>query len=201
MLDKWNERFSSNEYAYGKEPNIIFKEELEKLKPGKILLPAEGEGRNAVFAAKLGWDVTAFDYSEKAREKALKLAEESGVKINYEISAIEDYDFKENEFDAIGLVFCHIHEDEREQLHHKLVNSLKHNGHIIMVVYDVNQLKYGTGGPKEKEFLYTLESLVEDFIDLDFVSLSSEKIDLSEGLFHKGTSEVIRFTGKKEENN
>lgn len=201
MLDKWNERFSSNEYAYGKEPNIIFKEELEKLKPGKILLPAEGEGRNAVFAAKLGWDVTAFDYSEKAREKALKLAEESGVKINYEISAIEDYDFKENEFDAIGLVFCHIHENDREQLHHKLVNSLKPNGHIIMVVYDVNQLKYGTGGPKEKEFLYTLESLVEDFIDLDFVSLSSEKIDLSEGLFHKGTSEVIRFTGKKEENN
>ncbi|MBE2280725.1 MAG: class I SAM-dependent methyltransferase [Ignavibacteriaceae bacterium] len=201
MLDKWNERFSSNEYAYGKEPNIIFKEELEKLKPGKILLPAEGEGRNAVFAAKLGWDVTAFDYSEKAREKALKLAEENGVHFKYEISTIEDYDFKENEFDAIGLVFCHIHEDEREQLHHKLVHSLKQNGHIIMVVYDVNQLKYGTGGPKEKEFLYTLENLVEDFIDLDFVSLSSEKIDLSEGLFHKGTSEVIRFTGKKEENN
>ena len=73
--DRWNDRYSSEEFAYGTAPNNYLKEQLEKLKTGSILFPAEGEGRNAVFAAKLGWKVSAFDISAEGKNKALKLAE------------------------------------------------------------------------------------------------------------------------------
>ncbi|MCU0373551.1 MAG: SAM-dependent methyltransferase, partial [Ignavibacteria bacterium] len=89
----WNERYASPDFAYGTEPNDFFKREISKLVPGKLLLPGEGEGRNAVFAAIKGWDVTAVDFSEQAKIKALKLADENNVKINYLVSPLEDYHF------------------------------------------------------------------------------------------------------------
>ncbi len=85
-LDFWNERYAEDKYAYGIEPNDFVKQELQKLKPGKILFPAEGEGRNAVYAAQLGFDVYAFDPSEEGRRKALKLARENNVNINYQLA-------------------------------------------------------------------------------------------------------------------
>ena len=73
MKEFWNQRYQNEEYVYGKEANVFFSEQLQKLEPSTLLLPAEGEGRNAVFAAKLGWEVTGLDYSEEAKKKALKL--------------------------------------------------------------------------------------------------------------------------------
>ena len=82
--DFWNERYSSDEYVYGTEPNQFFKEQIQKINPsGRLLLPGEGEGRNAVFAAKLGWNVDAFDQSSVAKMKAETLAKLNNVKINY----------------------------------------------------------------------------------------------------------------------
>jgi hypothetical protein len=75
MKEQWNERYSASEYIYGTGPNTWLVEKLAGLQPGKILFPAEGEGRNAVHAARLGWNVAAFDQSEAGRKKALKLAE------------------------------------------------------------------------------------------------------------------------------
>ena len=63
MKDFWNERYGAPEYAYGTEPNVFFKQELDGLKPGRLLLPAEGEGRNGVYAAEKGWSVSAYDWS------------------------------------------------------------------------------------------------------------------------------------------
>lgn len=72
MKEFWNGKYSSKEYIYGTEPNEYFKSALEKYRPGTILLPGDGEGRNAVYAAKKGWQVTAFDFSNAAKEKAEK---------------------------------------------------------------------------------------------------------------------------------
>src|SRR5680860_1842183 len=83
MDDFWNERYGIEEYVYGTEPNQFYKELLKKLSPGKILFPAEGEGRNAVFAAQNGWDVTAFDSSTEGKKKAEKLAAAKGVSVKY----------------------------------------------------------------------------------------------------------------------
>lgn len=79
----WNQRYDEPEYAYGTQPNLFFKDQLDQLTPGKLLMPAEGEGRNAVYAAGKGWEVTAFDSSSSGQKKALRLAQEKKVTLNY----------------------------------------------------------------------------------------------------------------------
>jgi hypothetical protein len=84
MANKWDLRFGGDDFFYGKAPNVFFADFLSTLpEKGKLLLPAEGEGRNAVYAARSGWQVTAFDSSAVAREKALKYAREEGVSLEY----------------------------------------------------------------------------------------------------------------------
>src|SRR5678816_3069114 len=93
-IERWNERYSKEEFAYGQQPNNYLKEQLEKLAVGTILFPAEGEGRNAVFAAKLGWTVSAFDISIEGKNKALRLADANHVMIDYQVGELENLDFK-----------------------------------------------------------------------------------------------------------
>ncbi len=197
MKDQWNARYTSEEFVYGKEPNEFFKEELDKFAPGKLLLPAEGEGRNAVYAAKAGWDVTCFDWSEEGKKKAEKLAAENGVKINYLVSDIGGFDYKESEYDAVGLVFVHLPEEEREELHKNVVKSLKPGGKLIFNAYDKTQLGKDSGGPKDITLLYSLEQIVEDFIDLEFSVFAKETVELKEGNLHRGEADVIKFSGVK----
>jgi len=101
MKHLWNERFAKEEYAYGKEPNQFFKEEIDKLNPGRLLLFGEGEGRNGIYAAKLGWEVDAVDWSDAAKNKAEKLADDNNVKINYTVADVSDYNPKENYYATI----------------------------------------------------------------------------------------------------
>lgn len=197
MKDQWNARYTSEEFVYGREPNGFFKEELDKLSPGKLLLPAEGEGRNAVYAAKAGWDVTCFDWSEEGKKKADRLAGDAGVQINYLVSEIGAFDYKGSEFDAVGLIFVHLPEEEREELHKNVVKSLKPGGTLIFNAYDKTQLGKDSGGPKDLSLLYSLEQIVEDFIDLEFSVFAKETVELSEGNLHRGPADVIKFSGVK----
>lgn len=197
MKNDWNARFGVEEFVYGKEPNAFFKEEIDRLKPGKILLPAEGEGRNAVYAAKKGWEVVCFDWSDEGKKKADKLAEMEGVKINYFVSEISSFDYPSGEFDAVGLVFVHLPEEEREELHKNVIKALKPGGKLIFTAYDKTQLGKSSGGPKQIELLYSLAQIVEDFIDLEFDIFAKETVELSEGRLHVGSADVIKFSGIK----
>lgn len=197
MKNDWNARFGVEEFVYGKEPNAFFKEEIDRLKPGKILLPAEGEGRNAVYAAKKGWEVVCFDWSDEGKKKADKLAEMEGVKINYFVSEISSFDYPSGEFDAVGLVFVHLPEEEREELHKNVIKALKPGGKLVFTAYDKTQLGKSSGGPKQIELLYSLAQIVEDFIDLEFDIFAKETVELSEGRLHVGSADVIKFSGIK----
>ena len=106
-VDRWNDRYSKDGYAYGVQPNNYLKKQLEKLPVGAILFPAEGEGRNAVFSAKLGWKVSAFDISVEGKNKALKLAEANNVTIDYQVGELEKLSYKPEQFDAIALIYAH----------------------------------------------------------------------------------------------
>lgn len=85
MNNPWHERFSSEQYIYGKEPNEFVVSASEVLLNGKVLCIAEGEGRNAVFLAKQGHQVTTWDYAQSGLDKTIRLAEEAGVKVNVEL--------------------------------------------------------------------------------------------------------------------
>jgi len=197
MKELWNKRYSINEYIYGKEPNEFLKQELQKISPGKILFLGEGEGRNAVYAAKLGWEVDAVDFSDEARKKALKLADENNVKINYIISDISEFIPDSNHYDAAGIFYLHLEENIRKSVHRRIIDALKPSGRLILEVFEKEQLKYNSGGPKDELLLYSLEEITEDFIELDFEIFAKEKIYLNEGIAHNGEAAVIRFVGTK----
>lgn len=196
MKEQWNQRYSSEEYKYGKEPNQFLKTELSKTKPGRILFVGEGEGRNAIYAASVGWTVDAIDFSEEGKRKAMKLAAKAGVKINYDVIEFSNFEPENNLYDAIGIIFIHLDEMTRKQLFDKLINALKKDGKIIFECFEKEQLKYESGGPKDPELLYSLEDVVNLFIDLEFEKLSKEKVFLSEGEGHYGDGMVIRFVSR-----
>ncbi|SHF25782.1 Methyltransferase domain-containing protein [Mariniphaga anaerophila] len=166
MNNFWNERYAFNEYAYGTNPNLFFKEQLDKLKPGKILFAAEGEGRNAVYAAKNGWNVSAFDASTEAQNKANKLAGQNHVSIDYRANDLEHITYQQEKFDAIVLIFAHFHPRKRESYHKKLISFLKPGGTVILESFSKNQINYKSGGPRNVEMLYSEEELKSDFGEL-----------------------------------
>jgi SAM-dependent methyltransferase len=199
---RWDDRYSSQEFAYGEEPNNFLKEQLEKLSPSTILFPAEGEGRNAIFAAKLGWKVTAFDISEEGRNKALRLAENNNVSIDYQVGELETLDFEENQFDAIALIYAHFPAMIKSEIHKQLGKLLRKDGIIIFEAFSKKHLEYVTknekvGGPKDIESLFSIEEIKADFPNYEIIELEEKEIELNEGLFHNGTGSVIRFIGRK----
>ena len=202
MKEFWNERYGSPEYVYGKEPNDYLKMKLPGLQPGRILFPAEGEGRNAVFAAQLGWEVTAFDISEEGKNKALMLAAEKNVQIDYQVLELDKSSFHPNEFDAIALIYAHFPAKVRGEYFRYLVSFLKEGGYIIFEGFSEQHLDYqkkfpGVGGPKDLEMLFSQIELKTAFSDFEFSEFLETEIQLNEGLFHRGTGAVIRFMARK----
>lgn len=197
MKEFWDDRFGSEDYVYGIGPNVFFKEQLDKLEPGKLLLPAEGEGRNAVYAASKRWEVTAVDFSEIARKKALRLADRNDVQIDYSLMDLR-YLRCRNGFDAIGLVFIHFRPGQRTSFHHHLIDCLNKGGIIIAEFFHKRQLKNKTGGPPAIEMLYDEKELREDFRSLRIDLIEEKKVHLAEGRYHTGVADVVRLVAIKE---
>lgn len=196
MTNFWDERFASSEYVYGKMPNEFYRTAISKLEPGTILLPGEGEGRNAVYAASKGWKVTAVDQSKEGRRKALELAEEFGVEIEYELAAFPGF-MSKSKFDAIGIVFLHFLPQERIRAHHQLLESLREGGYFIMEAFHKDQIHNGTGGPPNRDMLYSLDDIRSDFKDCEILTLEHRKTVLKEGVFHQGVADVISMIARK----
>ena len=199
---RWDDRYKTEEFAYGTAPNNYLKEQIEKLATGSILFPAEGEGRNAIFAAKLGWKVSAFDISEEGRNKAILLAKNNNVSIDYEVGELENLDFQEEQFDAIALIYAHFPATIKSEIHKQLNQLLRKDGIIIFEAFSKKHLEYVTknekvGGPKDIESLFSIEEIKADFHNYEIIELEEKEIELNEGLFHNGTGSVIRFVGRK----
>lgn len=195
----WDDRYSSGNYIYGTQPNRFFKNQLDELEPGRLLLPAEGEGRNAIYAAREGWNVDAFDISEKGRKKALELAKRNHVTINYSISKYKDFEIKKKYYDVLGLIYAHLHISNRRDIHRKLVEGLKPGGHLILEAFSKAQLENDSGGPQDPEMLYDLDELRKDFEELQIKHADSTEIELKEGMHHEGTANIIRILAMKPE--
>lgn len=193
----WDKRYGTEDYAYGKDPNAFFSTQVDEAGPGLMLLPGEGEGRNAVYAARNGWTVEAFDQSSVGQSKALALASELGVEINYQVCPLEDFLFIPNHYDAAGLLFFHSDPASRIFLHQKIYESLKPGGILILEAFHKEQLHKNTGGPKSPALLFDEETLTSDFALFKILLLEKQEIELNEGPFHQGLASVIRFVGKK----
>ncbi len=198
--DFWNERYARHEYIYGEEPNQFFKTQIDNLKPGKVLLPAEGEGRNAVYAASIGWEVHAYDSSTEGLSKARTLASARNVEIHYEIASHTSYNIIPGEYDLIGLIYSHTDPQTRKMLHQNSIQSLREGGIIVLECFNKKQLGLPSGGPKDIDMLMNVETLREDFPGLALDHLEELEVELNEGDLHKGTASIIRMIGRKQVN-
>lgn len=199
---RWDERYRSEAFAYGEQPNMFLREQLEKLTPGAILFPAEGEGRNAVFAAKLGWKVSAFDISVEGKKKAGQLAEANRVTIDYQVGELQALNYQPEQFDAVALIYAHFPADLKSKYHKTLGLYLRKGGLIIFEAFSKSHIDYlarnqKVGGPNDLGMLFSTEELKSDFTNYEILQMEEKEIELHEGLFHNGTGSVIRFVGRK----
>jgi len=196
MQEFWDQRYDTEEFVYGKHPNVFFRRFIESHEAGSVLLPAEGEGRNAVYAALKGWKVSAFDFSRPARDKALALCKEYSVEVDYEISSIEDFQTPAR-YDVIALLFLHLPQHTRHQMHRKLIGFLKPGGYFIIEAFSKKQIHYNTGGPKNLDLLYQRQDLMEDIPDLELLHLKEQQREVDEGYYHQGKAEVLQLIARK----
>ena len=193
----WNQRYGNKEYAYGLKPNNYFREFIEKLTPGRLLLPGDGEGRNAVYAALKGWVADAIDQSEEGKKKALRLAGENKVTVNYRVEDLSKSDFGINRYDLVALIFVHFPSGIRTTLHNRLVKSLKNGGYFLIEAFSKGQLGRSSGGPQNEDSLNNREEFENDFKSLEILELYEDDIILDEGPYHQGKASVLRMIARK----
>lgn len=193
----WNSRYSNEQYSYGTEPNQFFKSYLDNLKPGKALFLGEGEGRNSVYAAKLKWNVDAVDFSDSAKDKAINLANNNNVKINYTVCDLSEYNFAEENYDLVVMIFLHLPSELAKRIFAGAIKSLKRNGLLLVEAFHKNQIKNNSGGPKNIDLLVDENDFINLTSGLEQVLLETKVINLSEGEHHSGIADVVRFIGKK----
>ncbi|MBX2878201.1 MAG: class I SAM-dependent methyltransferase [Saprospiraceae bacterium] len=200
--ERWNARYREESYAYGQEPNVFFKQWLPQFEPKTILMPADGEGRNGVYAATLGWQVTSFDLSSEGRAKALQLANRKQVDLKYLVGDFADIQFEAAAFDAIGLIYAHFPTAKKSEFHLKLHNYLKPGGVVIFEAFSKHHLPYqqanpSVGGPPNMDVTFSMAEIEAYFPNYDTLLLQEEVVNLAEGKYHIGQGSVVRFVGRK----
>ena len=197
--DRWQTRYATPEYAFGKSPNY-FLESCKRLLPrsGRALAVADGEGRNGVWLAEQGLDVVSIDFSPAAQRKAKALAAERDVKVAFELVDVHNWNYPSAAFDVVAEIFTQFSNPaDRARKWAGMLKALKPGGLLIIQGYTPKQLEYGTGGPKEIENLYTRAMLEQEFGGLRELSLVEEERDIHEGTSHGGMSAVINLTARK----
>ena len=192
----WNERYGSNEFVYGTEPNSFLVENA-KLLTGPVLSLAEGEGRNAVFLASLGLDVLGVDGSEVGLAKAHKLAESRGVSIRTEVADLATYAPPANSYGSVVSISAHLPSNVRRRLYLLVEQSLKPGGIILLEAYSKSQLSRNTGGPKDPDMLMTGADIEKEFPNCEVVLCQEIEREVVEGEFHTGLASVVQFIGRR----
>lgn len=198
-FDRWQSRFAATDYVFGTKPNAFLKAEAHRLKPGmKVLCIADGEARNGVFLAEQGMQVTSQDFSPNAQTKARALAEKRGVTLNFVLADITEYDWPDGTYDAVvGIFFQFLAPDARDDVFRGIRRAVRPGGLILIEGYTPNQLDYGTGGPKQRENLYTEALLQEAFGDLNAREIRAYDSEVQEGAGHSGMSALVDLVARR----
>lgn len=193
----WNERYSQAEYVYGKNPNDFLVEVVQQIPKGRVLCLADGEGRNGVYLAQQGCQVTAVDASPVGLEKARKLAAERSVEIETIVADLADFPIQPNSWDAIVSIFCHLPPTIRAQVHRQVVAGLRSGGVFVLEAYTPRQLAFKTGGPPTADLTMELATLRQELEGLEFKHAAELEREIQEGQFHQGHSAVVQVVALK----
>ena len=198
--DFWNKRFDTPDYIFGRAPNQYLQTQAKRhLKKGDtVLCVADGEGRNSVWLAKQEMQVDAFDLSEVALSKAIALAKEEAVHVQFSLASTVAWDWQPNQYDAVVGIFIQFADPVmRARLFAQMASTLKPGGVMIVQGYTPKQLEYKTGGPSILEHLYTEEMIRNLIGDLEPIDLCLYEKELSEGPKHTGMSALLGLVARK----
>jgi 2-polyprenyl-3-methyl-5-hydroxy-6-metoxy-1,4-benzoquinol methylase len=197
MKAMWNERYQQDNYQYGINPNDFMAEQLRQMPAGRILFPGAGEGRDAVFAAKQGWEVHAFDLSEQGKAKAERLASAEKTRIHFKVADATLVKFPLESFDVIALTYFHLPLEIRLAFYKQCISWLKPGGLILLEGFNQRQLGLSSGGPKNSEWLFSSATIATEFPSLKILLNEEKQRTLDEGPLHQGLAEVIQFKAQK----
>lgn len=198
-IEHWNERYQGDDYLFGTEPNVFLVSQQQRFVPGmQVLSVADGEGRNGVWLAQQGVEVLAVEGSPRAIDKARRLAAERGVSLRHEQADLLAWDMGVEHFDAVVAIFIQfVGPEQRARMFANMQQALKPGGLLLLEGYRVEQLAYGTGGPRDPANLYTTELLREAFAGLEILHLTEYDAPIEEGSGHCGMSALIDLVARK----
>lgn len=194
----WNKRYENPDYLFGTEPNDFFRIAVPAAQSGQTAFaPADGEGRNGVFLASLGYRVTTLDVSDLAVGKAMKLAGERGVEIDAQVGDVFDWDWPQDAYDLVAVSFMHFLPDQRKRFHASVAGALKPGGLLVLEGFNPDQAGFESGGPPIPEMLFTREILKADFSGLDIFLVQECRRELAEGPRHRGEAATVQLVARK----
>ena len=193
----WDQKYAIDDYVYGTEPNDFLRQQAQVIPNGKVLCLADGEGRNSVYLASLGYDVTAVDSSAVGLEKAHKLAAAKGVTITTQVVDLADYDLGEDKWQGIVSIFCHLPPPLRKQVHANIGRALAVDGVLLLEAYTPAQLQHGTGGPPVAAMMMQADELQQELTGMQVQACEELEREIVEGIGHKGTGAVVQYIGNK----
>jgi 2-polyprenyl-3-methyl-5-hydroxy-6-metoxy-1,4-benzoquinol methylase len=195
----WNERYATDDYLFGREPNDYLRSHAGLIRPGGcVLCVADGEGRNSVWLAQQGLQVEAFDIAENGVAKARKLAAKAGVVVDFHVADCDQWAWGDASHDAVVAVFVQFADPPmRARLFAHMARALKPGGLLILQGYTPRQLDFKTGGPGVLSHLYMAEMLRESFAALQIIELRDYEAELTEGARHTGRSALVGLVARK----
>lgn len=193
----WDERYREPGFAYGTAPNEFLADVVDRIPPGKILSLAEGEGRNAVYLASKGYEVTGVDGSAVGLHKAAALAKGRGVAITLIHADLSGFKIQPEQWGGIIACYCHVPPAIRIPLHQAAVRGLKSGGVFVLEAFSKAQLAYGTGGPQSLDMLMSLDDIKRELAGLDFIHSVQVEREVREGNRHTGLASVVQLLGRK----
>lgn len=190
----WDNRYGEPGYAYGTEPNVFLCDQSSRLPPGaRVFVVGDGEGRNGVWLATQGHDVLSVDASPVGLAKARRLASERGVPLQTQEAELSTWDWPVSAFDAVVSIFVHFRPDIRARMHAAMLAALRPGGLLMLEAFTPDQLNYPSGGPRDREMLYTPDLLRQDMGKGEILLLEELVTELDEGKYHRGPAAVVRL--------
>jgi predicted O-methyltransferase YrrM len=198
MSEFWNEKYGQVDFLYGTHPNEFLRSQMHRLPTGaRVLVLGDGEGRNGVWLAEQGFEVTSIDFSAVGCEKARRLAAERQVGLRVHCADLTEWNWEEDEFDAVVLIYLHFEPNARREIYRRGVAGLRSGGLFVVELFHPRQLAYQSGGPKRADMLVRASDLSQDLPGLDWLILAEGKVLLDEGPGHQGPGFVTHGVGRR----
>lgn len=190
--ERWEARYSADEYVYGTSPNDFLREAVWGRPPCDVLCLADGEGRNGVWLAEQGHRVTSVDVTEAGMAKAAALAAERDVALQTIVADLAEFDLGEKKWDLIVSIFAHTTPSTRQRVHRSISRALRREGLFVLEAYTPDQIGRGTGGPPVPELTMDLDRLGPELHGLSMLHAVETVRPVHEGPGHTGDGAVVQ---------